>query len=228
MSAARDQILAKIRALKAKTKSAGASEAEALAAAEKAAELLRQHNLDPADVEIVEASVADPKTRPAWLATISATVAYVTNTGSVQITAREGSRSLFIGRAPGPEIAAYLRDICVRAVRSALKAFRSSPFYRARRSEKTRRAAGLDFCDGMAQRLCARLVELFAPSRNDVARSEARAAMDRRFQAAKTVKIKHRDARYAEADSAGWRAGGDVALNRGVRDSAKPLLIGRG
>ena len=226
--ASRDGILAKIRALQAKTAASGCSEAEALAAAEKAAELLRLHNLDAADIEIVEASTTDPKKRPTWLATISATIAYVTNTGSIQITARDGCLSLFIGRTPGPEIAVYLRDICVRAVHSGLKDFRGSRFYKSRRSEKTRRAASLDFCDGMAERLCSRLVEMFAPSRDEAARAEARQAMERRFQAAKTVQIKHREARFAEADRAGWKAGGDVALNRGVRDSCKPLLIGRG
>lgn len=217
----------KIAALRAKTRGAGCTEAEALAAAELAARLMREHNLSEADIVMEEAVAREPTVKPTWRATVATVIAYCTNTASiVLIDRRQGAAILFVGRAPGPKIALYLRDVCFRAVATELKAFKSGRFYRGRRSLATRRQASADFVEGMVTRLCGRLIELFGPSSDDRARDEAHAIVEQRFAGAVAHRKPGRETRYSQAAAEGWTAGGDVALHRGV-DATAPLRLSR-
>jgi hypothetical protein len=225
MNADKASLIAKIRALKAKTIASGATEAEAIAAAEKVAQLMRSYSLSDVDVEMSETSAVHPKTLPVWRLQLITTVAYVSNCAALQVTEATRAYSLFIGAAPGPEIASYLLDICQRSIEAGLKDFRRGSFYRARRSNKTRRAASEDYCTGMSSRLRNRLHTMFRETSNDEARSSARAAIAEKYPDTKSVSIGSRKSRFDDARYSGWRAGGDVQINRGLRDD-KPLLIG--
>lgn len=223
----RERLRSKIAALQAKTEASGCTEAEAMAAAALAARLMAEHDFDQAEIEMTEATAADNSTRTTnrttWRDKLSAAIAYYTNCAML-IRCDRGD-ILFVGREPGPDIAAYLRDVCFRAVDRAQREFKETPFYTRRRKLSTRRAAAADFIDGMVLRLTVRLGELFKPIRNEAARQEAKQALAKREPGTVPVVLKERKERYAGASSAGWRAGADVGLHHGVGGSAVPLVI---
>lgn len=223
----RERLRGKIAALQAKTADNGCTEAEAMAAAGLAARLMAEHNFDQADIEMTEASAPDRSARTTnrttWRDKVSAAIALYTNCAWM---IRAGSGDiLFVGREPGPGIAAYLRDVCLRAVDRALREFKTTPFYTRRRKLSTRRAAAADFVDGMAIRLMVRLAELFKPVRNEAALQEAKQALVKRSPGSVTIPIKSRKERYAGASTAGWRAGAEVGLHHGVGGASAPLAI---
>lgn len=222
----RERLKAKIAALLAKTRAAGCTEAEAMAAAAVAARLMAEHAFDQAEIEMTEASAPDHTRRPGWRDQLSNAIAYVTNTATMTIEAR--AEILFVGREPGPDIAAYLRDVCIRAVVREVQAFKETPFYRRRRKLATRRTAVADFISGMVIRLTVRLTELFKPVISQQARAEAQQAVARRFPKMVTVTAKQRDPRFSQATAAGWGAGGQVGLHHAVAGTAAPKLIGGG
>lgn len=223
----RERLKAKIAALQAKTEANGCTEAEAMTAAGLAAKLMAEHAFDQADIEMTEATAPNKWQRVTWRDKLSAGIAVVTNCD--WLIRRDQGDVLFVGREPGPDIAAYLRDVCFRAVDRAVREFKESSHYRRPRKLATRRQAAGDFVDGMVIRLITRLFELFRPIINKDAREEAKQAITRRFAGNLVSKpIEPRKRRYDEATSAGWRAGADVGLHHGVADAVAPKLIGRG
>lgn len=219
----------KIAALMKMTTASGCTEAEALAAAEKAAALMRDHGLTEADITIGEASVRQgSKGRgardPLWRA-----VAHCTNTAATYLTesGARGSDLIFIGRDPGPEIAAYLVAVLNRAVDTGIAAFKAGEFYRRRWSDATRRAAVRDFTAGMVLRLRLRLVEIFGPQIDNEANALARVARDERYAGCVPVTAPEANVRFSEAASSGWVAGNSVNLAQGVHGgSPAPRQIG--
>ena len=223
----RERLKAKIAALQAKTEAAGCTEAEAMAAAALAARLMAEHDFEQADIEMTETRAAHHWVRSQWRERLSATVAFVTNTAYVLDLDRQ--EVLFVGREPGPDIAAYLRDVCFRAVDRAVREFKDSSHYRRRRKLATRRQAVADFVAAMVGRLSVRLVELFRPIISKPAREEANQALTRTAGGEIVTKsFTPRKARFSDASVAGWVAGSDVALHHGVGGSAAPKLIGGG
>lgn len=221
----RQRLKAKIAALQAKTEAAGCTEAEAMSAAALAARLMAEHAFDQSEIEMTEATAAHKWQRSPWRDKLSAGISFATNCD--WIIRPDVGDVLFVGREPGPDIAAYLRDVCFRAVDRAAKEFKTTPHYTRRRKLATRRQAVGDFVDGMVMRLIQRLFELFKPVIDNAARTAAKQALTRRFEGQLVTKpIKPRDRRFSDAASAGWRAGADAALNHGVAGSAAPLAIG--
>lgn len=216
MTAGNASLKAKIAALRAKTQSAGCTEAEAIAAAEMAAKLMREHGIADADLAMSEAEVTEKTTRVTWRTKVAATVAHLTNTAVMMTVTSAGPTITFIGREPGPEIALYLRDICFRAVETEVKGFKAGTFYKRRRTVSTRRQAVADFTAGLIQRISWRLLELFKDQRRADHKTEAEAALVRRFPRAVDVKIKKIKARFSQAATDGWIAGGRVEIHHGV------------
>ena len=221
----RSKIAAKIAALRAKTTGAGCTEAEALAAAELAAQLMAEHGLSDADVEMVSASAEEKTKRATWRTTVAVTVADVSNTAAI-IHPQTASVE-FLGRDPGPEVAAYLYAVVVNAIVRASREFKETAEYRRRRTTKTRRAALIDFANGMGLRLRGRLFEMFRPTLSKEARDAARAALDLKYPDARNWKAPKGKIRFEGAADAGYRAGGEVTLAHGVADAGgRPLAIG--
>ena len=218
----------KIAALRAKTRANGCTEAEAMAAAALAAKLMGEHGLSEEDLVMTEGAAIERTVTPTWRNKLNATIAYCTNTAVVALRGRRSTGIMFVGRASDVEIALYLRDVCVRAVDGGLRAFKTQigGMYRRRRSLATRRLAAADFTNGFVDRLCARLMEVFAPYRDDVARNAARNALAKQAPNAVAEPAPKREGRYSDADAAGWSAANDVALNRGVR-GADPARLTR-
>ncbi|TXN71635.1 DUF2786 domain-containing protein [Methylobacterium sp. WL6] len=214
----------KIAALRAKTRSAGCTEAEAMAAAELAAKLMADHGLSDAEMTMSEASAREDTSRATWRTPLAEAIAHCTNTAAILLVDGQdgGSEILFMGRDPGPEIAIYLRDVCFRAVARELKAFKAATFYRRRRTVATRRQAASDFVAALVQRLMNRLMVLFCPTVDKTARLEARAALQVRFEGGVAMRMPERKMRFSDAAAAGWVAGGNVALNHGLGADAGP------
>lgn len=204
----------RIAALMAKTTAAGCTEAEAMAAAEAAARLMREHGLSSDDIEMVSATSEGSTRRATWRDRLANVIAHCTNTAVIA-----HPRQLeFIGVSPGPEIAAYLRDICINAVEREVKCFQTSEFYRRRRTSKTRHQATTDFVFGMTGRLEVRLWKTFADVRDRDRLAASVAAMERRYGGKLTDRRlpARKTEKYVEAALAGIVAGEKVALNRGV------------
>lgn len=217
----------KIAALLAKTSGNGCTEAEAMAAAEVAARLMHEHGLSRDDIEMVSASSAGATRRATWRDRLAGVIGGCTNTA---VTMGD-SQIEFFGASPGPEIAAYLRDICVRAVELELKQFRLSDFYRRRRTTKTRHQASADFIGAMVDRLESRLWQAFRDVRDANNLALALAARDRKYNGClstrKTPTPKR--VRFDDAATAGDLAGNKVPLNSGVSHGNGPVgLIGQG
>lgn len=225
-----DPIKKKIAALLAMTLAAGCTEAEAMAAATKAADLMREHGLSEADITIGQASVAHATKGRSARDDLWKIVGHCTNTAcTVQhVTGRPGADLIFVGRDPGPEIAVYLVAVLNRALDTAIADFKASPFYVRRRAAATRRAAVQDFTKGMVRRLADRLIEVFGPTINKAANAVAAAARDAQFSGAKViVKAEPAKARFDDAIWSGWAAGGRVNLAQGVHgNAAAPRRIG--
>lgn len=227
MSAAQDKLRQRVRALLDKSVARGCTEAEALAAAEKAAQLMRDHGLSAADF------VMDVKHGPARnagqgeRARLWPVIGDCTNTSSVVVDDFiRKTRIEFIGHEPGPQIAVYLWTVLDRAIDRAIRDFKASTYYRRRRSLRTKREAVADFTRAMCVRLSGRLMDMFASTMSKPALLAARAARDARYPDAETIDRKNRETRHWEANAAGYQAGDKVNLAHGVSGKAAPLRIG--
>lgn len=220
----REDILAKIRRLRELTTKRGCTEAEAIAAAQKAAQLMAQYGLDDDDVEMLSAQVKTKVPAGSPRSKISAYIAVATNTSMLF---RDRDEIIVYGLAPGPDIAVYLQALCERAIAREIRTFKQGSFYKRRRSPSTRRQAVDEFVEGMSRHLGHRLLEMFSGSLSEERRERAENYRNERHASAQPVKRKAATNRYYEAGVAGHRAGGNVELNHGVNGGGTaPLRIG--
>lgn len=223
---ANQKIRDRVRRLREMTVARGCTEAEALAAAEKAAQLMGDHSLTDSDIIMDVQSSTGGRGRSVR-AKLWPVIAFCTNSAHI-IRTRDGASEVeFLGRAPGPEIAVYLREVCEGAIDRAVREFKTGTFYRRRRGLTSKRAAVADFTDGMINRLRLRLIELFASVRDPASRTDAEQALDLRYPDAVFVKHKEAPLRHNEARAAGWRAGDKVTLAHGVNGTDR-IQIGGG
>lgn len=217
----------RIRQLREMTSERGCTEAEALAAAEKAAQLMRDHGLSDADIVMDEQRSQRRAAGRSVKAQLWPIIAACTNTVPT-LTSDAAGRPIvtFIGRAPGPDIAAYLRDVCERAVDRAVREFKQSPFYRRRRGLASKRAAVSGFVQAMVSRLGNRLWSIFGPQHDPDALDDARSAQLAIYGQGRAVKARDGSLRHCEARALGWMAGGKVGLAHGVGADHAPLQIG--
>lgn len=223
-----DAIRKKVRALREMTTKAGCTEAEALAAAEKAAELMREYGLNDCDLSIGQAAARSRSKGQSARDGLWSIVAFCTNTAATLVhrPGKSGGDLIFVGREPGPEIAAYLVAILNRAIDTAIAEFKLGQFYRRRRTSWTRRQAVSDFTAGMVARLSRRLIDIFEPSIDKTANALAAAAREQMFEGATSVNRREASIRYSEAASVGWVSGGRVPLSHGVGAGNRRLQIG--
>jgi Protein of unknown function (DUF2786). len=158
----REGVIRKIRALLSMTVERGASEAEALKAAEMAAKLMAEHDLDMDDLSAREAGVdegAHP-VDPAFarhMPRVSAAIAELCGVKTWGKRSRSGKpEQVFFGLPHDVEVAVYLQRICERAIADGLK--KASVEWALR----VRRKAALDdsYLSGMSRRLAERIREI--------------------------------------------------------------------
>ena len=229
MSIDRNQLRARVRALLEKTEANGCTEAEAMAATAKAAELMRDYALSEAELLVTEAVTKRESSSWTVRSKLWSMIAHVTNCAALLNQNDSGSIIHFYGIEPGPQIAAYLRDICNRAIDTEIAAFKMTDTYRKRRKTATRRQAVKDFTDGMVIRLCQRVYRQFSDLISDHKRALAEIARDSAHPDAVNTKGRapHK-ARFDDANRAGQRAGERVGLHRGVNGTGEVHRIGSG
>lgn len=220
----------RLKALRDKTTVNGCTEAEALAAAEKYAEILRDHGLSDSDVVFDEQARSARHSARGQKAALWPTIATCTNTAFIVLQYLDGNRVSFVGREPGPEIACYLREVCERAVDHELARFKATPLYRRKRSLKVKRQLSAAFVGVMVRVLNRRLLEIFGPTISAEARKAAQLACRERYsggalQPLPKLALRSRD---AQAAMAGMQAAQRTTLAHGVGGAASPHLIGRG
>lgn len=222
----REKLRNRLKALLGKTVANGCTEDEAMTAAAKAAELMRDYGISEAELDIAVEAIGWREDRvPRHV--LWGAITFVTNTKAIYTREREGKRVKYYGIEPGPQIAAYLHDLCGRAIDSELRIYRSSEFYKRRRNAVTRRAAADDFTKGMIVRLSRRVVELFHDTHDHDRALAASNACAAAHPDAKSMKTKPPKAiRYAEAAGAGYDAGNRVALHHGVNSVATRAITG--
>ncbi|WP_413207786.1 DUF2786 domain-containing protein [Rhodospirillum sp. A1_3_36] len=222
-----DSVKRRIAALLDKTTARGCTEAEAVAAAAKAAELMREHGLDEAclGMEMADAPASKHPT-----VTDALWVAIGAYTGCVSVVDTAIGIRSYIGRAPGPTIAAYLHTFLHRYIESAVDRFKASAEYKKKRKGVTRRRACTAFRKGMTDRLRLAVRDHFGAP-NPLLIEQAEAERDRRFSGLRTRNVpvpKNLD-RHCKSREAGYQAADGVKLRHGVSGSGSgPRMIGGG
>lgn len=220
-----NRVRRKIAALLEMTTAKGCTEAEAIAAAEKAAQLMREHGLTEADVRFGKASAKSKTTGRGARDPLWGALARNTNTALIY----EGGQATFVGAGPGPEIAAYLFTVLGRAIDAAITEYKDSPNYRRRKSINSKRRAVHDFTHAMVCRLQAKLHVLFVDIRSPEAHAVARSARDQMFPDGVPVKgPAPATLRNGQALLAGYAAGDRVELSHGLAGGqAERLRLGQ-
>lgn len=225
---AREKLRQRVRALLDKTVGRGCTEAEALAAAELAAKLMRDHGIAPSELEMDRRRSRSASRGRAIKAKLWPVIAWCTNTACIIVEVDGHTAVEFIGREPGPQIAVYLRDVTETALAAGVRRFRDEPFYRRRRSDKMRRQAVAEFTLGFVNRLSRRLEAVFGPQVCAAERAAARRALEAIHPETRPVAPRSASPHFWEARQHGWEAGGKVHLGHGVPGGKAPLAIGRG
>lgn len=215
----------RLAALRETANGRGTTEAEAMAAAEKMARIMRDHGLSAEDVEFDEAEAPLKTRRPTARTSLLGVIAICTNCAAT-LKSDYTPCVIYTGKAPGPEIATYLTAVCDRAIDRAVSDFQKTPEYKRRRTLATRRKATEDFTIGMVNRLGVRLVDLFGDSVDDHARTKANSVRDTRMTVSKT-NLPERSVRFSGAAQAGSVAGRHVQLAHGVNGGRPVQRIGR-
>lgn len=231
----RDRMLAKIRALQSKTVENGCSEAEAMAAAEKAVQLLTAYNIDQTEVDIQAAAHRDLEIdigKGAFhpVEQCASGIAALTDTIVWKTKGRTTGRWLrFFGEEQDLAVAGYLVDVIRRSMDSEWAAFKAQCVRSRTFAHKP------SFMSAMARRVHDRLTEMKREQQRQTMAATGRSlvvvktAVVRQAFADLGIKLKagKTSQKRAEAASydAGREAGGRVSLNRGVGQSGYSAMI---
>jgi len=229
------RLRAKLAALHAKTTANGCTEAEAVAAAEKAAELMSSYGLSEADLDrpVYDELRVEMGTRRTPLDGIWPMVAKFS--GCRGWLDRDGTRWRFVyfGRDPDVLVAEYVHEVVRRAADTAVAAFKASADYQKRRKPKTRAHALKAFLEGFATSIVARLFDGLWKRLNRAAPGEAHALMTS-ADAPLAAELKRRGKEFCsvrglarakgkfrdEARARGYGAGKRLAIEAGVADAS--------
>ncbi|MBD8554894.1 DUF2786 domain-containing protein [Rhizobium sp. CFBP 8762] len=222
-----DNLKKKIAALRQKTTAQGCTEDEAMAAAMKAAELMREHGLTDDDLDMGSEDVVTRLSIKSDGPKLWSAIGRATNTAVLTFTSARVRTVTFTGRPVGTTVAVYLLEVCENAIQHETAKFRKGAFYRRRRTPATRAQAARDFGSGMITRLIPRLYKVFADTMDADEHRKALDARDRANPYSAPFTPKVTKSRFDNARWAGWDAGGKVTLARGVNEDNQPTkLIG--
>ncbi len=160
-------LLARIQALQARTEARGCTEAEALAAAAKVAELLDRHGLSLTDVELraqpcTRAELPTPRSRPGPLDDCAPAAAAYFDCRTWMETDTDGRlRHVFFGLPGDAEAALDLMHRIVAVFEAEGNRFRNGPAYTGGRGGR-RRALHTSFVLGLSEGVQARLAAMRA------------------------------------------------------------------
>ncbi|KEY05824.1 DUF7168 domain-containing protein [Brucella inopinata] len=221
-----ESIRRRINALRERTTARGFTEAEAMEAAAKVAELMREHGLHDSDLAMTQEAAALNGAVRSARASLWPVIARCTNTAALISSSLDGRVMIYVGKEPGPEIAAYLHDVCDTAINNEVKRFKKGDFYRRRRSTATRKQAVVDFTTGLVASLSGQLFQMFKPSISAIECRKAQEERNRRYPDSRSVKTTSHKTRFDHARYAGVAAGENVNISHGVRGREPQRLIG--
>lgn len=233
----KSKIAARIRALLEKTTDNGCTEDEALAAAQKAAEMLEKYNLTVDEVKLREEAIRrsdNPQSRcghPAdeRLWKVAAAIAhmldcrYWTNQGG-----RLGPCITFFGFAHEVEIGDYLLLICRRAIYDQSAQYQRDELFLLRAS--VQRARSKSFVDGMVDRLAERIRAMKPKQPPGKGLVVLRGSLIDAEMKAQGIVLKDGRGRGSRDFDSGYGDGqiaaDQVSLNAGIKEKAPAALIG--
>ena len=163
--AALEKLKARIQALRAMTMDNGCTEAEALAAAAKVAELLDRHDLSLSDVEIRESACerrayeTRRKNRIPLDYCIGAIGRFCDCRAWREKNPEGETRYVFFGLPSDTEVALYLAELIDNSIRSELGRYKTSYAYQRFRHQD-RHVANSSFTLGMAMSLARKLTDM--------------------------------------------------------------------
>jgi hypothetical protein len=216
----KDSILAKVRALMARTVENGATEAEALNAAAKAADLLDKHGLSMKAVDFKQdkGTLARVRVHDHPIRRVASAIAHFCD---CRVWISNGEELVFLGHSDDAEFAEQLTDHLYNAMEYEwlIACFNNPKLTQGR--GRTRLGNRNDFLFAMAARLNERLYQLkeerHQVSSDGTALVPYKAAQVEEWFKAMGVRLgaakQGRKARVTEASIAGWEAGGRVSLN---------------
>jgi hypothetical protein len=227
-----DRLKTRIQGLRAKTTDNGCTEAEALLAATKVAELLDRYDLSLTDVEIRDA----PCERRAYETyrkkriPLDDCIGAIANFCDCRVWREKNpageARYVFFGLRSDVEVAHYLTELIDTAVRSELGRYKNSADYRRFRHQD-RHMANASFTLGMVASIADKLTAMKA-AREEISRSTGRelvilkaAVVDAELE---KLNLNLRTVRRASrmisltAYEAGEDAGASTAINPGIRN----------
>jgi hypothetical protein len=230
--AALDRLKTRIQGLRAKTTDNGCTEAEALLAAAKVAELLDRYDLSLTDVELRDA----PCERRAYETYRKKRVPLDDCIGAIakfcdcrvwrEKNPAGEARYVYFGLRSDVEVAHYLTELIDGAVRAELGRYKNSAEYRRFRHQD-RHVANGSFTLGMVASIADRLLSMKA-ERDAAARSTGRdlvvlktAVVDAELEKLNlNLRTVRRTSRMVSqtAYDAGGEAGATTAINPGIRD----------
>jgi hypothetical protein len=227
-----DRLRTRIQGLRAKTTRNGCTEAEALAAAAKVAELLDRYDLSLTDIELRDAACEQRayethrKKRIPLDDCIGAIAAFCDCRVWREKNPAGEARYVFFGLGPDVEVAHYLTELIDGVVRHGLGDYKNSGEYRRFRHQD-RNMANASFALGMVASIADRLTAMKA-ERDAVARGTGRdlvilktaivdAELERLNLNLRTVRRVSRMVSLTAYD-AGGEAGATTAIDPGIRD----------
>ena len=226
-----DRLSARIQALRAKTTANGCTEAEALLAAAKVAELLDRHDLSLTDVEMRHAPCerreyeTHRKKRIPLDDCVGAIAAFCDCKVWREKQPAGTARYVFFGLRSDVEVAHYLTEVVDGAVRQELGRYKTSPEYRRFRHQD-RHLANASFALGMVASIADKLIamkaerdRLKAGGGRDLVVVKAavvEAELDKLGLNLRTVPSATRMV-SPDAYDAGGAAGAALAINPGIR-----------
>lgn len=225
----REQLAAKIRALRAKTVENGCTEDEAIAAAAKVSEMLERYNLTLDEVELRASPFemhterfGDEVGRPLWRVALA--ISELTNTR--YWSARPGVypyELTFFGFAHEVDIATYLLEICAGAMRREQSRILHGGTIA--RTPRTRREVR-PFLEGMADRLHDRILALKPPKPTGRGLMVLHMELVDAAMPIETQTGRARPSRdFEDSYKDGLRAGDAVALNTGLTGRPATLAL---
>ncbi len=143
------KIKARIKALREMTTAKGCTEAEAMAAADKAAELLSRHGLTEEQLDMDQAEVG-VSGRRSPIDAIWPMVAHFAHCTCWQNGKGARRTIVYFGRAGDVMVAEYVHDVIARLARESAAACRASEVYKRRRTAKTRAQIAKSHAEGFA------------------------------------------------------------------------------
>ena len=227
-----DKLKMRIQALRAKTQDNGCTEAEALMAAAKVAELLDRHDLSLSDVELRE-TPCEPRvyeTRRKKRIPLDYCISPIANFCDCKVwrekNAEGETRYVFFGLRSDTEVAHYMADLIDNAVRAELGRYKNTFAYQRFRHQD-RHMANASFTLGMAMSIGAKLNDMKA-QRDVLKKGGGRDLVVLKSSMVETeikkldLKLRpvRRQARMVspKAFEAGGAAGSSLAINPGLRD----------